>query len=242
MADLTAWTICTTSMLLAVPIDQARGSREMMHTFDSMLDQEQRHFFAGLSTPARIQAFLDQTPYSPEEANRCPLSVLRDGLAHCLDGALFAAAALRRLGYPPLIVDLLPEPGMDDDHVVAIYRRDGHLGALAKSNFVGLRFREPVYRNLRELVLSYFELYFNVNGQKTLRSYTRPLNLASLDKQGWMWSDAGADAVEKRLGQLSRLPLLTEAMIEHLTPVDKLSYRAGMLGVNKAGLYKPTEH
>jgi hypothetical protein len=213
----------------------------MIDMFENMLDQEQRQLFAGLNTPARIQAFLDQTPYSPEDANRCPLSVLRDGVAHCLDGALFAAAALRRLGYPPLIVDLLPEPGTDDDHVLAIYKRDGHLGALAKSNFVGLRFRESIYRNLRELVLSYFELYFNVHGQKTLRSYTRPLNLTSLDKQGWMWRDAGADAVEKRLAHLRRVPVLTEVMAEHLSPVDELSYQAGMLGVNEAGLYRPTK-
>lgn len=210
-----------------------------MEKFESLLDETQRRLFDSLDSPAAIQAFLDKTPYSPENANRCPLSVLRDGVAHCLDGALFAAAALRRIGYPPLIVDLLPEPGTDDDHVLAIYRRDGCLGALAKSNFVGLRFREAIYRNLRELVLSYFETYFNVHGEKTLRSYTRRLNLSSLDKMGWMWSDAGADAVEKRLAQLQRIPLLTQATIPHLSRVDQLSYQAGTLGVNEAGLFKP---
>lgn len=111
---------------------------------------------ARLSNPSRIQAFLDELAYSTEPIYRCPLRVLRERTAHCFDGALFAAAALRCLGYPPLIVDLLPN-GRDDDHLLALYRVDGHWGAVAKSNFVGLRFREPIHRTLRELALSYFE-------------------------------------------------------------------------------------
>ena len=207
--------------------------------FEECLDPQERQVFSGLSSPARIQAFLDQVPYSAEDANRCPLGVLRDRVAHCLDGGLFAAAALRLIGYPPSIVDLLPEPGTDDDHVLAIYRRGGYWGAVAKSNFVGLRYREAIYRTLRELVLSYFEDFYNVDGQKTLRSYTRPLNLQALDKLGWMWSDAGVDAVERHLSQMRKIPLLSAAMVADLSPVDKLSYQAGMLGVNAAGLYKP---
>ncbi len=113
---------------------------------------------AGLDSPAAIQAFLDGLPYSADPFYRCPASVLRDGKAHCFDGALFAAAALRRLGFPPAIVDMLPE--RDDDHILAIYKVDGHWGAIAKSNFVGLRFREAVYASLRELVMSYFEVFW----------------------------------------------------------------------------------
>jgi hypothetical protein len=207
--------------------------------FEEHLDPQQRQVFAGLNSPARIQAFLDQIPYSAENANRCPLSVLRDRVAHCLDGGLFAAAALRLIGHPPLIVDLLPEPRTDDDHVLAIYRRDGYLGAVAKSNMTGLRYREAIYRNLRELVLSYFEDYFNVNGEKTLRSYTRPLNLQAFDKVGWMWSDAGADAIERHFGRMRKIPLLSPAMIANLSPTDSLSFQAGMLGANEAGLYRP---
>jgi hypothetical protein len=207
--------------------------------FEEHLDPQQRQVFAGLNSPARIQAFLDQIPYSAENANRCPLSVLRDRVAHCLDGGLFAAAALRLIGHPPLVVDLLPEPGTDDDHVLAIYRRDGYLGAVAKSNMTGLRYREAIYRNLRELVLSYFEDYFNVNGEKTLRSYTRPLNLQAFDKVGWMWSDAGADAIERHFGRMRKIPLLSPAMIANLSPTDSLSFQAGMLGANEAGLYRP---
>lgn len=207
--------------------------------FEALLDREQREIFSSLDSPASIQAFLDEIPYSAQDANRCPLYVLRDRVAHCLDGALFAAAALRRIGFPPLIVDLLPEPGTDDDHVLAIYRRDGCLGAVAKSNFVGLRFREAIYRNLRELVMSYFEGYFNVTGVKTLRGYTRPLDLKTFDKVGWMWSNKAADAIEQRLKELQEIPLLTPQMVSFLSPVDKRSYEAGMMGTNAAGLYKP---
>jgi hypothetical protein len=182
---------------------------------------------------------LDEIPYSAEDRNRCPLNVMQDRLAHCLDGALFAAAALRRLGDPPLVVDLFPDPGMDDDHVLAIFRRHGRLGAIAKSNFVGLRYREPVYRSLRELVMSYFNDYFNLNGVKTLRYYTRPLNLSPFDRQEWMVSDAGVDAIERRLLELRRIPLLSPEMASSLVNVDSLSYKAGMLNVNHAGLYKP---
>jgi hypothetical protein len=211
----------------------------MLDQFESLLDARERELLDSLNSPAQIQAFLDQTPYSAENANRSPLSVLRDRVAHCLDGALFAALALRRLGHPPLIVDLLPAPGLDDDHVLALYKRDGHLGAVAKSNIVTLRFREAIYRTLRELVLSYFEFYFNVHGVKSLRSYTRPLDLRTLDSAGWMWSDAGADAVERRMAGLRRVPLVTEAMVSQFSTVDKLTYEAAMLGANQAGLFIP---
>lgn len=207
--------------------------------FKTYLSSAQLELFSRLNSPANIQAFLDDIPYSPENANRCPLSVLQDRQAHCLDGGLFAAAALRQLGYPPLIIDLLPDPGMDDDHVLALYQRDGYWGAVAKSNYVGLRFREAIYRNLRELVLSYFEDYYNINGQKTLRSYTRPLNLKTFDKIGWMWRNEGADAIEQRLGQLKRTPLLNATMVASLSAMDKRSFEAGMVGTDPAGIYQP---
>ena len=210
----------------------------MASPFKVRLTSEQRGAWQGLTSPANIQAFLDGIPYSSEDANRAPLRVLQERQAHCLDGGLFAAAALRQLGHPPLIVDLLPDPGADDDHVLAIFRRNGCFGAVAKSNFVGLRFREPVYRSLRDLVMSYFELYFNVRGAKTLRSYTVPLDLAAYDILDWLANDAAADTIEKRLPQLRRTALLTPAMIAELSPVDPRSYEAGMLGTNLDGLYK----
>jgi hypothetical protein len=211
----------------------------MPDSFEAQLTAEQRALWLSLDSPAKIQTFLDSIPYSADEANRSPLQVLQDRQAHCLDGALFAAAALRRLGWQPIVIDLLPEPGLDDDHVLAIFKRDGYYGAVAKSNFVCLRYREPIYRTFRELVLSYFEGFFNVNGLKTLRTYTAPLNLAAFDKLGWMTRPEGANAIEKRLKELRRIPVLPEHLTRDLLPVDRLSYQAGMLGTNPAGLYKP---
>ncbi len=203
------------------------------------LNADQRAVFEGLNSPAEIQAFLDRTPYSTEDADRSPLSVLRDGVAHCLDGGLFAAAALRRLGFPPRVVDLLPEPGADDDHVLAIYRLQGCFGAVAKSNFAGIRGRSPVYRSLRELAMSYFEFYFSVDRQRTLRAYSVPLNLARFDRLNWLWDDAGATVIEQRLQGLRSIPLLAPPVAAGLGPVDRLTFEAGSLGVNWAGVYQP---
>ncbi len=211
----------------------------MLTKLENHLNEEQLQLLRSLDHPYKIQTFLDGIPYSAENRNRCPLNVLGDRQAHCLDGALFAAAALSRLGDPPLVVDMFPDPGIDDDHVLAIFWRHGRLGAVAKSNFVGLRYREPVYRSLRELVISYFNDFYNLNGVKSLRYYTRPLKLSAFTRLDWMVSDAGADAIERRLLQLRRIPLLLPDIAASLSPVDALSYKAGMLNVNYDGLYKP---
>jgi hypothetical protein len=206
--------------------------------FDQSLTPSERRLVSRLTTPFKIQAFLDEIPYSGEERYRCPLTVLRDRKGHCFDGAIFAAAMLRRIGYPPLILDMLPNK-RDDDHLLALYKVDGRWGAVAKSNFVGLRFREPVYRTLRELVLSYFEFYYNVAGEKTLRAYTAPLNLSAFDKLHWMTRDEPLDRIGERLDEIRKVRVLTSRMVARLSPMDKRTYRAGMLGVNRAGLYKP---
>jgi hypothetical protein len=139
--------------------------------------------FRRLNTPQKIQRYLDvEVSYDNEAGGarcRSPRLVLRDRVAHCMSGALFAAAALRTLGHPPLLLDL--EAVRDDDHVLAVYRVRGCWGAIAKSNYSGLRFREPVYRSLRELAISYFEHYYNLRGEKTLRRYSRPVNLVRFD-------------------------------------------------------------
>lgn len=198
---------------------------------------DERAIFAKLTTPAAIQAFLDTVPYSADPIYRCPRRVLADRKAHCFDGALFAAAALRRIGHPPRIIDILAE--RDDDHLLAIYQTDGHYGAIAKSNFVGLRFREPVFKTLRELVLSYFENYYNVEREKTMRGYTVPLALGSYDDRDWMIRDEPLDAIAADLDRIRRVQLLTPAMAARLLPVDPLSYQAGMLGTNPDGLWRP---
>ena len=121
------------------------------------------------------------TPPGPRAAS------CRENTSHCFEGATLAAAALRANGYPALIFDL--EAEHDTDHVVAIYRSHGHWGAIAKSNYTGCRYREPVYRTLRELALSYFDVYFNLRRERSLRTFSRPVNLARFDRQNWMTTD-----------------------------------------------------
>jgi len=206
--------------------------------FNQRLTKSERQVTVKLTTPRKIQDFLDELPYSLETIYRCPLRVLRDRVAHCYDGALFGAAALRLLGYPPLILNM-PAILHDDDHLLALYKRDGRWGAVAKSNFVGLRFREPIYVTLHELVMSYFEEFYNVKRKKTLRAYTVPLNLAAFDRANWMTSDETLERIGERLDEIRKVRLLTRRMIANLSLVDERLYRAGLLGANRAGLYKP---
>ncbi len=211
-----------------------------IESFDLVLTKAERKIMLRLASPSAIQSFLDGLAYSAEEICRCPLRVLREGTAHCFDGALFAAAALRRLGYPPLILEMLPND-RDDDHLLALYKFDGHWGAVAKSNFVGLRFREPIYRSLRELVMSYFEQYYNVEREKTLRGYTLPLNLKAFDMFQWMMRDAPLERIAQKLDEIRRFPVLGRSMTPSLSLVDERSFHAGLLGVNEAGLFRPKE-
>jgi hypothetical protein len=198
----------------------------------------ERRLLASLRTPPRVQAFLDSLAYSTDPVYRCPLRVIRERTAHCFDAAVFAAAALRRAGHPPLILELLPN-SQDDDHLLALFRRNGRWGAVAKSNFAGLRYREPVHLTLRELALSFFEQYYNVARRKTLRGYTQPLHLGSFDRDGWTVRDEPLWAIADRLDRVRRVALVTPRMAAGFSPVDERSYKAGLLGSVDAGLYRP---
>ncbi|MBI2016173.1 MAG: hypothetical protein HY616_07720 [Candidatus Rokubacteria bacterium] len=181
-----------------------------------------------LRTPRGVQRHLDHMPYHVADTAWSPRRVLRAGTAHCLEGAMFAAAALRALGFPPLLLDL--EAVQDTDHVIAVYRVRGHWGAIAKSNFSGLRYREPVYRTLRELALSYFDDYINLRGDRTLRAYSRPVNLARFDRRGWMTSARELWFIPEHLLEIPHTPLLTPAQIRNLTRVDRRALQAGLVG------------
>ncbi len=210
---------------------------EAFSAFDSGLDRSGRSLLASLDSPARIQAFLDGLPYSDDDFYRCPRRVLDERKAHCFDGALFAAMALRRLGFPPLLVELIPN-ARDDDHLLAPFRLQAAWGAVAKSNFTGLRYREPVYRSIRELAMSYFEDYFNSAGEKTLRGCRGPVNLGVFDRLDWMGSDLGLESLAAGLDRYRVVPLLTDEMAASLARVDERGLRAGLLGANPDGLFK----
>jgi hypothetical protein len=186
-------------------------------------------FLSRLSPPWRIQKYLDDLDYdSAASGCRSPRRVLRERTVQCMDGALFAAAALRLQGHPPLLLDL--EAVFDDDHVLAVFRENGGWGAIARSNYSGLRFREPIYRTLRELAASYFESYFNLRRQKTLRRYSRPINLARFDRRGWMTAEEDLWDIPAYLEGISHRPLLSPRQESALGPVDRRLFTAGLVG------------
>jgi hypothetical protein len=182
----------------------------------------------GLKTPTGIQRFLDELPYNLSYTARSPQRVLRDRTASCLEGGIFAAAALRALGFPPLIFDL--EADQDTDHVVAIFKMREHWGAVAKSNFTGCRYREPVYRSLRELAMSYFNIYFNLRGERTLRRYSRPVNLSRFDRLHWMTTEEPIWFIAEHLCEIPHIRLLTPPMEKRLTRVDPRTFKGEMVG------------
>jgi len=176
-----------------------------------------------LNTPARVQQFLDEIPYNTEldgETFRSPRLVLRDRTANCIEGAVLAAAALRVQGEAPLVMDLTAVH--DEDHVIAVFKRRGLWGAIATSKFTGLRYREPVYRSLRELAMSYFEHYFNLG-------HGRPVNLARFDRLHWMTSEAPLWPIAHHLERIPHVGLVPAGIGRRLTPLDGRLRAAGLL-------------
>ncbi len=202
------------------------------------LNSSQRKIFSKINSPEKIQIFLDSIEYSLEPIYRCPLRVFNEKVGHCFDGAVFAAAALSQIGFQPIILDMLPN-NRDDDHILALFKIENYWGAIAKSNFVGLRFREPIFKTLRELVLSYFEQYYNTAKEKTLRGYTVPLNLKMFDKNNWHTNDETMELIAQKLDKIRKYKLLNKKMEKRLLQVDERTYSAGLIGVNEAGLFKP---
>jgi len=184
-----------------------------------------------LNTPALIQKFLDALPYQYANTAWSPQRVLRERKGHCLEGALLAATALRLHGHPPLLMDLASV--RDDDHVIALYRERGLWGSVAKSNFAGLRFRAPVYRTLRELALSYFENYYNLRAERTLRAYSAPVNLARFDKRNWMTAEEDAWFIPEALVTARHYLLIPASVAATLPRLDRRSFQAGMHGWQK---------
>ncbi len=196
------------------------------------------HFLGSLRRPIDIQRWLNGLAYDPAPGTRSPRWVMREKKANCFEGALFAAAALRHLGHPPLVVDIRSSDN-DDDHVIAVFCRAGAWGAVAKSNYTTLRFREPVFLSVRELVMSYFEVYFNPWGEKTLREYSFPFDLSRFDRRRWMTTEEEIDYMGDALDRSPHRKALTPSMVRGLGRADPQLVRAGLLGAKKEGLFKP---
>ncbi len=184
-----------------------------------------------LKSPSLIQDWLNILPFNFEkngETNYSPRRVILEGRAHCLEGAMFAATALRAGGQRPLILDL-EASGEDQDHVVALFKCHNCWGAISKTNHAVLRYREPIYRTIRELVASYFHEYFlQSDGRKTLRGYAI-LDLSKFDKKNWMVTEDNLNYVVECLWNIRHQPILTREQIKSLRSADAVEIKAGAI-------------
>lgn len=201
--------------------------------------KEEINFFKQFKNPFDIQIFLNKINYNPDYITRSPKKIIDYKMANCFEGALFAAAALRFQGFKPLIVDLMAEN--DDDHVIAIFKINNCYGAVAKSNTTLLRFREPVFKSIRELVLSYFEFYFNTNGEKSLRSYSNPVDLSKFDKYNWMTTEEDLEFIGDYLFKIYHHPILPKNLIKKLSIADKEVVDLCFSGSIPEGLFVPVK-
>lgn len=184
-----------------------------------------------LTTPRKVQDFLNNIPANFEpHGDTCmsPRRVLETGIAHCMEGALLAALALRLCGHRPLVMSLYATAD-DLDHVIAVFRQHGHWGAISKTNHAVLRYREPVHRTIREIAVSYFHEYTDEQGKKTLRAYSRPVDLSRFDRKGWMTSNEDVWYIPEYLADLPHIPLVHRAQIATLRRADELERTAGEL-------------
>ena len=183
-----------------------------------------------LSSPERIQAFIDDIPQNFEDGGETCLSVreaLRQRRALCIEGAMIAAAALWVHGEAPLLLDL--KATRDFDHIVALFRRNGCWGAISKTNRPVLRWRDPVYRSLRELAMSYFHEYCNGRHQKTLRSYSTAFDLRRLDPEDWVTYKKNCWEVGWALDAARHYPLISKKQSKLLRLRDPLQRAAQKL-------------
>lgn len=186
-----------------------------------------------LSTPVKIQDFLDALPMNWEkrgDTHFSPRRVLAEKKAHCMEGALLAAAALWMHGEPPLIMNLSARMGKGDvDHVVALYKRGGRYGAIGKTNHATIRFRDPVYRTPRELALSFFhEWFLNATGEKTLECYSKPLDMRQFGV-GWLTALEDVWFVSDALAERKHYFLVPKGNWRHVRRADAMELAAGRL-------------
>src|SRR3989344_3959017 len=196
-----------------------------------LLTRQERTLLGKLSTPVKIQDYLDTLKINFEpmgDTARSPRFVMREGVAHCFEGALVAALALWYHNEPPLLLDLVSnEP--DTDHVVALFKRHGHWGAISKTNHAVLRYSEPVYESIHELVMSYFHEYFLQNGAKTLRNYCDPYDLSKHEDSAWLTAEGNLWHLARHLNEQPHYSVVSRAMISSFRKADSIEMRAGKL-------------
>ncbi len=195
------------------------------------LNEKEIKILKQLNTPKKIQDFLNEMPINFEKnGDTCmsPRMVLKENKAHCIEGAMLAATALRLNGEKPLVVDMTASKN-DFDHVICVFQREGMWGCVSKTNHAVLRYREPIYRNIRELILSFFHEYSDDFGKKTLRSYSLPVDLSRFDDLNWMASEEDVWFVPDYLAKIKHFPILNFRQIRGLRKADELEIKAGKL-------------
>ena len=203
-------------------------------------DSKERRLLSGLKTPEKIQRFLDDIGYhliNESEVCYSPRLVMRERQADCASGSIFATAALRFNGHRPLLMCL--DAVRDEVHLLALFKMNGLWGAIGKSKYTGLRFRDPVYRNLRELSMSYFESYFNYERERTLRGYFTPINLSRFDRIDWATSEQDISFIPDAFDNPKysrRISLLPKKAVRNLSRVTPLMERAGQLWLTEKGI------
>ncbi len=186
--------------------------------------------FKKLNTPAKIQDFLNTIPINFEKSGetlKSPLKVLRTNSAHCFEGALLGAYILSLYEYPPLVLHLESDWN-DVDHVIVPFKEDGLWGALSKTNHAVLRYREPVYKTIRELVMSYFHEYFVNNGEKTLRRYSAPLNL-NIFEASWSIEEGNLWGIDEELDKVKHFDIMPKKILKKFRKADKIEREAGKI-------------
>jgi|HubBroStandDraft_6_1064221.scaffolds.fasta_scaffold224846_2 hypothetical protein len=194
----------------------------------ALLSAGERNVFARLSSPRKIQDFVDSLPINLEETGESifsPRRVLRENRAHCMEGAVFAAACFAYHDQPALLLDFQASP-IDDDHVVALFRRDRLWGAISKTNHAVLRWRDPVYRTVRELAMSYFHEYLVPTGQKTLRTVSRPFDLRRYAPARWVTAEEDLLWLQEELDDSPHVRLVPPKVIPLLRNASPLEQRA----------------
>lgn len=188
--------------------------------------------FKKLNTPAKIQDFVNNLNINFEkkgETCMSPRQVLKTRSAHCMEGALLSSAILEFHGFEPKILDLRSVKPGDNDHVISVFKQFGFFGSISKTNHAVLRYREPVYKTVRELVLSFFHEYFLDNGQKTLREYSGLFNLNYFNKLNWRTSEEELWEIPEYLDKITHFKILEKAQIKNLRKADPIEILAGKL-------------
>ena len=195
------------------------------------LNKKELKILKKINSPKKIQDFLNKIPINFEENEETcmsPRMVLKKRKAHCIEGALFAALCLKLINYKPLIIDLKTIKD-DFEHVIAVFKKNGKFGAISKANHAVLRYREPIYRNIRELAISYFHEYIDKKGRKTLRSFSLPVNLTKFDKRKWVTDKNYLWYIHDYLDKVKHYKILTRKQIADLRKADKIEIKAGKL-------------